>query len=255
MVGAMETFDEACGAAQQLTGGGDGLCLAPSALSCEVSDWRALYEAERVRADTLQFDLDRTRDQLKEARAEVRAARRDVKRGQTLAEALKRERDALKRKNAEQASELRKLRGTREKHAKARFGSKSEKRKKKAGTGNKRGQQPGKSGHGRTPRPKLEEKHERHDPPASQRTCPCCGEPYVANGSHETSIMEVHVKGAVLVWRSQVIDLSRLCGRDGAANTGFRDNCPFQDRILSRWQGLAVDAGTLRTARCDMMLA
>ena len=210
MVGAMETFDETCGEAQQLTGGGDGLCLAPSALSCEAPDWRALYEAERVRADaaeasmrdlrraeiaararagTFKFHLDRTRDQLKEARAEVRATRRDVKRGQTLAEALKRERDALKLKNAEQDSELRELRGTRDKHAKARFGSKSEKQKKKAGTGNKRGQQPGKSGHGRTPRPKLDEKHERHDPPASQRTCPCCGEPYVANGSHETSIM------------------------------------------------------------------
>ncbi len=217
MVGAMETFDETCGEAQQLTGGGDGLCLSPAALSCEAPDWRALYEAERVRADaaeasmrdlrcaeidararadTLQFDLDHTRDELEAARADLEAARTEVQQGQDLVEALEQERDALKSQNAKQKSELRKLRGTRDKHAKARFGSKSEKRKKK-GTGNKRGQQPGKSGHGRTPRPKLEEKHERHDPPASQRTCPCCGEPYVANGSHETSIMEVHVKAHV----------------------------------------------------------
>ncbi len=178
MVEAMKTFAETRGATQQLTGGGDGLCRASAALSCEAPDWRALHEAERVRADaaeasmrdlrraknsararagTFKFHLDRTRDQLKEAR-------REVKRGQDLAEALERERDALKLKNAEQASELRNLRGTRAKHATARFGSKSEKRKKKEGTGNKRGQQPGKSGHGRTPRPKLKEKHERHDP-------------------------------------------------------------------------------------------
>ncbi len=154
------------------------------------SDLRRAKNSARARAGTFKFHLDRTRDQLKEAR-------REVKRGQARAEALERERDALKLKNAEQASELRNLRGTRAKHATARFGSKSEKRKKKEGTGNKRGQQPGKSGHGRTPRPKLKEKHERHDPPASQRTCPCCGEPYVANGSHETSIMEVHVKAHI----------------------------------------------------------
>ncbi len=154
------------------------------------SDLRRAKNSARARAGTFKFHLDRTRDQLKEAR-------REVKRGQARAEALEQERDALKLKNAEQASELRNLRGTRAKHATARFGSKSEKRKKKEGTGNKRGQQPGKSGHGRTPRPKLKEKHERHDPPASQRTCPCCGEPYVANGSHETSIMEVHVKAHI----------------------------------------------------------
>ncbi len=132
-----------------------------------------------ARAGTLKFHLDRTRHQLEAARAELKAACREAK------QALERERDVLKRKNAEQECELAKLRGTRARHAKARFGSKSEK---KEGTGNKQGQQPGKSGHG--PRAKLEEK--RHDSPASQ--CPCCGERHVANGSHETLIMEVHVK-------------------------------------------------------------
>ncbi len=101
------------------------------------SDLRRAKNSARARAGTFKFHLDRTRDQLKEAR-------REVKRGQARAEALEQERDALKLKNAEQASELRNLRGTRAKHATARFGSKSEKRKKKEGTGNKRGQQPGK---------------------------------------------------------------------------------------------------------------
>ncbi len=94
------------------------------------------------------------------------------------------------------------------------------------------------------------------------RRCGACGGRHahagrpVRPGFHSRIVLTgaAFNSGVVLVWRSQVIELSRLCGRDGAANTGFRDNCPFQDRILSRQQGLAVDAGTLRGARCDMML-
>ena len=264
MVVAMEAFEETHGAAQPLTGGGDGLCLSPSALSCEAPDWQALYEAERARADaaqarvrelrcaevdararagTFKGHLDRARDQLKAARTEVKAVRREAQQAllykaqvvrleallaeagvetsrratmvslrqdnfrlkkelkeargdKATAEALGREVDSLKRKNAELEAELAKLRGTRAKLTKAHFGFRSEKQKKE-GTGNKRGQQPGKSGHGRTPRPQLEERRERHDPPASQRTCPCCGEAYVANGVHETTITEIEVKAHV----------------------------------------------------------
>ncbi len=49
-----------------------------------------------------------------------------------------------------------------------------------------------------------------------------------------TSAAGPFVAGAVLVWRIQFIDLTRLCGREAAAKTGFRDNRPFRDRILSR---------------------
>ncbi len=137
---------------------------------------RGVEMAARARAGTWKFPFDRTRHPLKAACAEVKTVRREAMQGQALAEALERERDALKRPNAEPERERAKLRGTRAQHAKARFGSKSEKQKKE-GTGNPRGQQLGKSGHGLTPRPKLEEKHERQDPPASQRTCLSCGEP------------------------------------------------------------------------------
>ncbi len=158
MIEAMASFDETCGAAQPRTGGGDGLCRAPAAWSCEAPDWRALHEAERVRADaaeagmcalrgaemaararagTWTFPFDRTRHPLKAARAEVKAVRREAMQGQALAEALERERDALKRPNAEPERERAQLRGTRAPHVKARFGSKSEKQKKE-GTGNPR---------------------------------------------------------------------------------------------------------------------
>ena len=58
----------------------------------------------------------------------------------------------------------------------------------------KRGQQPGAPGHGRTPRPRLDETEERLDPPEDARTCSSCGEPYVANGSRESEIIEIEVK-------------------------------------------------------------
>ena len=122
-------------------------------------------------------------------RKELQAARGH----QAAATALRREVASLKRENVEQAAELAQLRGTRATLAKAHFGSRSE-RQQKAGTGNPRGQQPGRSGHGRTPRPQLAVREERHDPPASARTCPGCGEPYVANGAHATAITEIEVK-------------------------------------------------------------
>ena len=58
----------------------------------------------------------------------------------------------------------------------------------------KPGQQPGAPGHGRTPRPGLEEKVERHDPPKADRTCGKCGKPYVANGGCPSTVIEVEVK-------------------------------------------------------------
>lgn len=73
------------------------------------------------------------------------------------------------------------------------YGKKSERRK-RPGTGRNRGQQPGSEGHGRTVRPGLRERKERIDPPSSARTCPDCGEPYVANGERHTTMFEVHVR-------------------------------------------------------------
>ncbi len=70
---------------------------------CEHAELCCAKNSARACAGTFKFHLDRTRDQLKKAR-------REVKRGQALAEALERERDALKCQNAEQKSELTALR-------------------------------------------------------------------------------------------------------------------------------------------------
>ena len=92
--------------------------------------------------------------------------------------------------------DLAKLRSTRAVLSKALHGRKSE-RQKKPGTGRKRGQQLGAPGHGRTPRPKLQEKTERHDPPKDARICSCCGKPCVANGERSTSLIEIAVKAHI----------------------------------------------------------
>ena len=116
---------------------------------------------------------------------------------------LRREISRLKDVTARQAGELEdlrteneRLRSARETHAKARFGSKSES-KGKSGSDRRRGQQAGGSGHGRTPRPETDRKPEIHDPPEADRTCPCCGLPYVLNGSHDSEVVEIEVKAHV----------------------------------------------------------
>ena len=92
--------------------------------------------------------------------------------------------------------DLAKLRSSRAVLSKALHGRKSEQQK-KPGTGRKRGQQHGAPGHGRTPRPKLQEKTERRSPPKDARICSCCGKPYVANGERSTSLIEIAVKAHI----------------------------------------------------------
>ena len=57
-----------------------------------------------------------------------------------------------------------------------------------------RGQQPGTVGHGRTPRPGLEERTEEHNPPADACVCGRCGQPYVQNGVEESTLLEIEVR-------------------------------------------------------------
>ena len=89
-----------------------------------------------------------------------------------------------------------KLRATGAVLSKALFRSRSEKQDRPA-TGRSRGHQPGREGHGRTPRPALREKEERHDPPKEARVCSDCGKPYVANGGRSSSVIEIQVKAHV----------------------------------------------------------
>ena len=104
--------------------------------------------------------------------------------------------ESLRTRNERLEENLTRLRSSRAVLSKAAFGSKSE-RQKKPGTGRKRGQQRGAPGHGRTPRPGLREKKERHNPPKDARTCSCCGKPYVANGERSTSLVEIEVKAHI----------------------------------------------------------
>ena len=94
---------------------------------------------------SLRQDVFRLKKDLKEATAwhgEVASLKRaTVRQGETIKE--------LRARCAEQEADLARLRGTRATLSKAAFGSKSEKQKKE-GTGKKRGQQRGASGHGRT---------------------------------------------------------------------------------------------------------
>ena len=45
----------------------------------------------------------------------------------------------------------------------------------------------------------MERKPEAHDPPEEERVCPCCGLPYVKNGSHDSETIEIEVKAHVRV--------------------------------------------------------
>ena len=103
---------------------------------------------------------------------------------------------ALQARNARLEDRIARLRSTRSALSKALFGTKSEKQKKE-GTGRKRGQQRGAPGHGRTRRPGLGEKEERCNPPKDARICSCCGKPYVANGEHSTSLIEIEVEAHI----------------------------------------------------------
>ena len=199
------------------------------ASEARAEEWRR--ESVRARCDlnVLRSVFARNREKLAAARADlkelhrsrstknVRGLEKEVARLQGLLNAaaiecgrhsmtgLRKEISRLKAVIARQAEELKelgaeneRLRAARETHAKARFGRKSEKKEKSgSGSGRKRGQQADKPGHGRTPRPDMERKPEVHDPPEEERVCPCCGLPYVKNGSHDSETIEVEVRAHV----------------------------------------------------------
>ena len=86
-----------------------------------------------------------------------------------------------------------KLRSSRSVLSRRMYGRQSEQQD-KPGTGRKRGQQRGVAGHGRTPRPELEQTVERRHPPEEQRACSECLAPYVENGERSTKLIEIEVK-------------------------------------------------------------
>ena len=122
--------------------------------------------------------------------------RRDVCTLRARVRDLEQDKEAQAARIKELEAELEAARSTGAQLSKTVYGSRSEKRKKPP-SDRPRGQQPGSEGHGRTPRPDLEEKEEVHDVAEDARICPCCGKPYVANGAQVSSIIEIEVKAHV----------------------------------------------------------
>ena len=106
---------------------------------------------------------------------------------------LEQDKEAQAARIKELEAELEAARSTGAQLSKTVYGSRSEKQKKPP-SDRPRGQQPGSEGHGRTPRPDLEETEEVHDVAEDARVCPCCGKPYVANGAQVSSVIEIEVK-------------------------------------------------------------
>ena len=104
--------------------------------------------------------------------------------------------EALRAHRASLQARIVQLRSTRAVLSKAVFGGRSE-RQETPRSDRGRGQQRGSPGHGRTPRPALEEKEERQEPPEDALMCSCCGKPYVANGEHSSSVIEIAVKAHI----------------------------------------------------------
>ena len=101
-------------------------------------------------------------------------------------------RKALKRETTLE-TELAEVRASRAVLSRRMYGRRSEQQDKPPSK-RRRGQQPGAPGHGRTPRPTLEERIETHEPPEEARVCSGCGTGYVANGERCTTIVEIDVK-------------------------------------------------------------
>ena len=134
------------------------------------------------------------------ADAELRKALRRSRRQKTALNAVTKENARLhrtvrrlQRRTGTQETVIAKLRATRAVLSKALHGRRSEMRK-RPGTGRPRGQVRGAPGHGRTPRPGLEERVEERNPPEEARTCSGCGKPYAAVGAQESALVEIEVK-------------------------------------------------------------
>ena len=154
--------------------------------------WKAATDKERrfgalrkriLRQDASARRARRTIGSLRERNAELRAQTR----------VAKAERAQMAERVEALEAELAKLGASRAVLSKRLHGRKSE-RQQRPRSKRRRGQQPGAPGHGRTPRPGLEERVEIHQPPAEASVCSGCDTAYVSNGERCTAIVEIDVK-------------------------------------------------------------
>ena len=135
-------------------------------------------------------------DEAAELRKALRRSRRHKSAIRSLCRDNARLRKAVRKGRKRQGAletELAGVRASRAVLSRRMYGRKSE-RQDKARPKRRRGQQPGAPGHGRTPRPALEERTETREPPREARACGVCGTGHVANGERCTTIVEIDVK-------------------------------------------------------------
>ena len=168
-----------------------------------------------------------------QADAELRKALRRSRRQQTALNALTKENARLRRTaKASQGrvgtleAELSKLRATAAVLSGTLYGRRSEKQETPR-CGHRRGQRSGAPGHGRTPRPGIEERLEVHAPAAAARVCAACGKPYAANGTDESSLLEIEVRA-----HRRVIRRGRWRRRCGCASSPLQVSAPAVPRLF-----------------------
>ena len=264
-----------------------------TSLRLEVVRLRRDLRASEATKDTAAVRPHKTAPTRKRDKDTIRTLRREVdsltRKNARLGKALERARErkdelaSLRRANARQGKKIEALRArhveleariarlqsTRSALSQALFGGNSEKQKKK-GTGRKRGQQRGAPGRGRTPRPGLGENKERRNPPKTERTCSCCGKPYVANGERSTSLVEIEVNAHIrrilrTRWRRGCDCVSSPLEVTAPPPARLFDNTPYGISVWTRFlfehcvclrplsrvaawmgdQGLTISPGTL----------
>ena len=195
--------------------------------------------------------------------------------------------DRLRRSEAELMAtreHLKRVLGQRAELRKTVFGRKSEKSRPAGGSSDAgkekrpRGQQPGAKGHGRTPRPDLGARTETLKPDPDECVCRNCGRPYVANGAHESEIIEIEVKAHVRRIRRPRFRRGCDCSDSPAEVAAppvprLFPNTPFGTSVWALYlneaygnlrpirraadwlsdQGLAVSAGTLAGRHRDFL--
>ena len=166
--------------------------------------------------------------------AELRKALGRSRRQKTALRSLWRENGRLRRalrksetRRARLEAELAKLRATGAVLARRLFGRGSE-RQERPRSERRRGRQPGAQGHGRTPRPALDEKTEVRNPPAGARVCASCGQPYAANGAEVSTIIEIEVSA-----HKRVIHRTRWRRRCGCASSPVEVSAPPAPRLFA----------------------
>ena len=168
-----------------------------------------------------------------QADAELRKALRRSRRQKTALNALTKENARLRRTaKASQGrvgtleAELSKLRATAAVLSGTLYGRRSEKQETPR-CGRRRGQRSGAPGHGRTPRPGIEERLEVHAPPVEARVCAACGKAYAANGADESSLLEIEVRA-----HRRVIRRGRWRRRCGCASSPLEVSAPAVPRLF-----------------------